>query len=361
MRKIFLLLYVLFSFTANAQLIADPTIEQVTFTDLAGNQIDDTIPIGYIAQLNVPIRNLDAVNGIPAGSCKIKIGLGTKMIVDPLFNVALTTTSEYFDWSSAFIGGQVQITGELRIPLPANYSGIAKFNVTGNVLEYSTITTNFLVTNHNTPVILSDEDPSNNSSFRLYKIVPTLPIPVNISSINAINDNCKIKVSFIAENEINVKSFDIETSKDGISFIKTGTLNAASLVQYSYSFGLSAATASPILYIRIKSTDKDGSFKYSDVKTVNAVCKSNNVVYAVYPNPAVNTNTVTIKIDGALLNGKYAACLYDAKGGLIKVKDFVFYGQQQFSYPVNNIAAGEYILKLITTSNDPVILRFQKN
>lgn len=359
MRRIFIAALFLVSFKSYSQLMADPALGQVSFTNIAGAAIDDTMPLGYVAQLNVPIKNLHPTNGLPAGSCKIKIGLGTKMILGPGFNIGSVPSSQYLSWTAAVIGGQVQLTGELIAPLPANYSVTEKFNVQGSVLNYSTITANFLTTNHNTQVILSDEDPTNNNSFRLYKIIPTNPIPVNFKNVSAANRNCNIFVAFTAENEINVANFEIETSKDGLQYNKAATLNANHRINYSYQLPITAQTESPILYLRIKSIDKNGSFKYSAIKTVNALC-NNNASYLLYPNPANNTNQVTIKVSNRVLNGKYLARLYDVKGSLVSTREFTFSGQQQFNYPLRNIASGKYVLKLINSENEITILQFQK-
>ncbi|MBL0358275.1 MAG: hypothetical protein IPP72_16035 [Chitinophagaceae bacterium] len=321
-------------------MIADPAIGQVSFTNISGSVIPDSLPLGYVAQLNIPIKNLSVSNDIPAGSCKIKIGLGSKIILEPGFILSLANTSQYFDWTAELNSGQVQLTGELKFPLPANFYDTAKFNIQGNILDYSTVTTNFLITNHNTPVILSDNDPANNSSFRPYKIIPPVPTPVNFSSVLAVKNNCSVDVLFRTENEINVTHFDIEISKDGIHFIKTGAINAAQLTNYKFSFPITPAVSSPVLYLRIKSVDLDGSYKYSITKTLNAECNSKGTL-GIYPNPVKGLEYITVRSSGGLLNGKYRATLYDITGRYISGKELSLDNQQQFAYPLGNISSGQ--------------------
>lgn len=358
MRKLLFIIATFICVHSQAQLIADPTIEQVRFTDLSGNAIDDTMPVGYIAQLNIPIRNLSFTTGIPQGSCKIKIGLGTKIILDPSFNIALASTSEYFDWTAAFVSGQVQLTGELRVPLPPAYSGVARFNVVGNVLEYSTITANFLITNHNTQVILSDEDPANNSSFRLYKIVAFEPIPVSFSSIQVTRKDCSAEIVFKTENELNVRQYDIEVSSNGRFFTKAGTINATNSLIYKYN---SPVTGSSVMYVRIKSIDFNGDYQYSTIKTLSGTCE-NKPVLTVYPNPATAPEDITIKATQGLLNGNYEVVLYDITGRKISSGKYIFNNQQQFIYPFSRLAAGQYLLTVINTSDATAtaVLKVQK-
>jgi Secretion system C-terminal sorting domain len=360
MKHILLSLLMLLCIKSYSQVIANPTIGQISFTSISGISIDDTLAKDYVARLNVPIENLNAASVLPAGTCKIKIGLGSKLIVQPGFNLTIVSTSQYFQWTSELNSGQVQITGDLIADLPANYSDVAKFNIQGSVLGYSTTTANFLITNHNSTVILSDEDPSNNSSFRYYKVIEPIVTPVNFTSLLAVNNNCNISVSFGTENEVNVSHYDIETSKDGSSFTKTGSLTAANLRTYQFLFPITASIASGNLYIRIKSVDRDGLYKYSITKTVNAIC-SKGLSFSIYPNPVRNTNLVTVKVSGGVLNGKYQATLYDAAGKFISGRTMMLNSLQQFEYPLANIAAGRYLLKLVSDNNEaPVVLKIQK-
>ncbi len=350
MKFVYLLLFTFCFSKTYCQVIADPSINQLSFTNVSGNAIDDTLPLGYVAQLNVPIQNQSTSNALPAGSCKIKIGLGSKMILDPNFDLGLVNTSQYFSWSSELNSGQVQITGNLIADLPANFLETAKFNVQGSVLDYSTITTNFLITNHNTSVILSDDNPANNSTFRPYKIIAPAPIPVNFTSLFALQKDCKVDVSFGTENEINVNHYDIEISKDGVHYDKAGLVKAANLINYKFQFPITASISTRLLYLRIKSVDNDGSFKYSSAKTLNAECKG-KISLSIYPNPVTsNTDYIIVNASGSLLNGKYRAALYDVTGRLISAKEFSFINQQQFTYPLGTIASGEYLLKVINTA-----------
>jgi len=74
-----------------------------------------------------------------------------------------------------------------------------------------------------------------------------------------------------------------------------------------------------------------------------------------------NEQYVTVMATGDGLNGKYSAQLFDATGRLISGKEYNFNYQQQFNYPINNIAPGHYLLKLLPAKNDvPVVIKIQK-
>jgi Secretion system C-terminal sorting domain len=339
---------------------ADPALSQPAITTVSTAPVDASmLPLDGVVQLNLPILNLNTANPLPAGTCKIKIGLGSKMVLDPAFDLNNTNTSAYFSWTAVNQGGQVQLTGDLIAPLPANYSATGIFQVKGNVVGSSTITINFLVTNHNTSEILSDENPNNNTSFLPYTVVN--PIPVTFTGINVKKEGCGIKVNFSAENEINVSHYEIEASRDGISYRTMGQTAARNSINYSYFFPLTDAIKAPLIQVRVKSVDKDGKVQYTETKTVKGTCDG-NLAISLYPNPLPKQqNTVTIRADEGIFNGTLAVSLLDITGKLLSNKNINCSNTRQFTYETGYLAAGQYLIKIQGNEGTaPVVLRFQK-
>lgn len=350
MKKHILLLFIAVSLmsTVRSQIFADPSIEQVFFSDLNGQPIDDTMPLGYVARLNVLIKNLNIQNGLPAGSCKIKIGLGSKLILQPGFNISLASTNQYFQWTAQSNGGQVQLTGELINAIPPGYGDTAKFNVQGSVLEYSTITANFLVTNHNTPVVLSDEEPSNNSSFRLYKIVPVL-IPVDFRFVTATNDNCQLRVDVGTDNETNVKEYTVEVSTNGRDFSSGAVIKALGLRQYTAKIPIEGAMQSPALFIRIRATDHDGRSRLSNTTLVNGLCGQSGKL-RIYPNPLNNGSLLNIRFTEGSSSGSFRITVRDMSGRQVQSGEYALLPSGNLQLDLSGVSAGEYLLLITSLS-----------
>jgi hypothetical protein len=348
MKRFFTLAILLVSLTSQAQLIADPALEQITFTDLAGNEIVDTFPLGNVVKLNIPIKNLHPDNGLPGGTCKIKVGLGSKLILAPGFDLSTVISSQYFEWTAANVGGQIQLTGELKNNLPANYVATAIFDVQGSVLEFSTVTANFLVSNHNAPVVLSDNDPSNNNSFRLYKIIPPITTPVDFRNLFASVSNCEMQVKFLTENELNVARYEIEVSNNATDFIIVKNLVARSLNVYEANFAMLANLRADNVFVRVKSIDIDGTFKYSETKRINNTCANRNVAFSLYPNPVYYSQSSIVHIKAnTLLNGNYTMQLIDATGRQVHQKILAANNSATISTAMPVLAKGMYWLKLV--------------
>ncbi len=164
---------------ANAQhaaVIADPQLQQIKFVDAQGFDLNSNeIATGLKSKMKIPFTVVNTGKAIPAGSCKIKIGLGSKLQLDSTFQLNSLALSQYFSWSKDFDGSQMQLTGTLVNALPTNVTGADfVFDVVSSAMGNSTITANFLITNHNTGITLSDSQGDNNSSSKTYQITDAI-------------------------------------------------------------------------------------------------------------------------------------------------------------------------------------------
>jgi hypothetical protein len=356
MKKLFFSLLIaspLFSFAQSVT--ADPALEPMKITTLVSGIISiSQLPLNGIIKLKVPILNKNIANALPAGSCKVKIGLGSKLILDPTFNLTTVNTSNFFTWSAVSSGGQVQIIGDLINELPANFNDTAYFDVRGSIVGNSTITTNFLVTNHNTTVTLSDENGANNNAATAYAIIVNA-LPVTFTDIFTEKKDCSLKVFFDIENEINVNRYELEVSKDFNTFEKIATVSANNLKRYTFDyFTIPETYQVPILLVRIKSVDMDGKFQYSEIKKTAGTCNS-KVGLSLYPNPVPkNTYSFYLQKDNGFFNGTYSISILDMAGKLIKTTEIKLINIARFTCNMDNVSAGQYLIKVYNTNSKTI-------
>lgn len=340
----------------------DPKLGAIKMTDLAGNTVNENfIQPGQLVKLVIPVENTDHNAAIPKGSCKVKIGLGSKLQLDPLLDLTTVNSSNYFTWSVANAGGQSQLTGELNTALPASFQQVeVAFKVVGNQAGHSTITANFLITNHNTVTILSDNDGSNNASFLKYEITSaTAPVPVTTIDELAKAD-CSLKVNFSIDREIDVNNYQVEASNNGVDFVKVYQTNAASLAAYKATISIPKELQSPVVYVRVKSTFNSGRVSYSTAKSVSGVCDGKWVV-DMYPNPTRGNEDVVIRAVEGSFDGKYSLTLVDMAGRVVDVKQMELNNVLNFKYKIANWAAGKYSIKIVNTNGaQATMLHFEK-
>ena len=112
---------------------------------------------------------------------------------------------------------------------------------------------------------------------------PLSPLPIDLLSFNAVVKDRIIEIYWQTASEHNNDFFTIERSKDGYYFepilYKDGAGNSNSLISYSDK---DLEPLEGISYYRLKQTDFDGAFDYSDIRVVS---NDGNEQFLIYPNP----------------------------------------------------------------------------
>jgi hypothetical protein len=246
-------------FAQRPAVTADPELGKVVMTDQTGFPVDaNAILAEQVINLRIPVLNDGHGNAVPAGSCKIKIGLGSKLVIDPQYNLNNTALSNYFKWTAAENGGQVQITGELVNALPANVTSVnVSFKVKAKAEGKSTITANFLITNHNTNAVLSDEDGANNATSLAYrvtgKVAPAASGKLELSLYPNPVTNARAVTISVVQGELKGK-YNITLLDLGGKLVQVSQVDLNGVPNFAYKFGNIASGK----YL-IKIVNEDGS------------------------------------------------------------------------------------------------------
>ena len=112
------------------------------------------------------------------------------------------------------------------------------------------------------------------SNFTQHNLVP---LPVNFTAFTAIAQKGQSLLNWQTAQEQNSRDFVIERSVDGVSYSAIGNVEAAgnSQAPSNYSF-VDAAPVAGRNYYRLKETDLDNKFMYSDVRIVNFAATDDN-------------------------------------------------------------------------------------
>ena len=125
-------------------------------------------------------------------------------------------------------------------------------------------------------------------------VIGTLPVEFLNFDADVICD--EVNLNWVTASETNNDYFTVEKSKDGKDFFEIvkidGAGNSNSALNYSY---IDYEPYNGISYYRLKQTDFDGKFSYSEMKSVN-IEKVDKIVF--FPNPTNDILNITIP-DGA--------------------------------------------------------------
>jgi hypothetical protein len=134
----------------------------------------------------------------------------------------------------------------------------------------------------NTFYVIEQTVCGNYSRDTVYVNVQPLPLTMLSYTVN-VTAQKTVHNQWITTNETNVANFNVQRSKDGISFYTIAAIpaNNNNYNQYDYT---DAYPLNGKSYYRIQSVDKDGKLAYSSVQQVNLV--QQQASFVMYPNPA---------------------------------------------------------------------------
>lgn len=177
------------------------------------------------------------------------------------------------------------------------------------------------------------------------------PLPVTITTIKAKEENKNIAVEWKVENELNIQSYEVEKSVNGVNFTKVATVNAGAL---TYNW-LDVNPAAGYNYYRIRSINQNGEISYSQIVKV-MIGKTAPSISAY---PTIIENGVT----GLQLNnmpaGKYDVRLINAAGQIVLIKQINYNGGNSVEEirVDNSSSKGIYHLEVIGPDNKKTIIK----
>ncbi|MBC7721622.1 MAG: T9SS type A sorting domain-containing protein, partial [Pedobacter sp.] len=181
----------------------------------------------------------------------------------------------------------------------------------------------------------------NFTTFGNFGVTNGTGLPVSFASISAVKSVIGTDVSWSIATEVNTDKYVVEKSTDSRSFSAIGAVTATNAGKYSFA-DLSVNNGTS--FYRIKAIDKDGTFQYSTVVSINSTNATASV--QVYPNP-VNNGNLNVQLSN-LNKGNYSISVYNTIGQIIYTKNIVCNNLNtvlSIALPTS-VKAGTYNLKI---------------
>lgn len=180
----------------------------------------------------------------------------------------------------------------------------------------------------------------------------TLPISLFDFSANAVGTK-SVNLDWKTSTETNSDYFGIERSIDGVNWDYITEVRAAGNsttdLSYSYLDTYSSFNRSEvsILYYRLKMTDQDATFEYSDIRGVNFTSNNNGVI-SVYPNPTLDRINIDLT-DVDMQVGDVKVGMYDQSGREVMTKNVIGSGIELID--ATNLTSATYHI-IVTQGSD---------
>lgn len=241
-----------------------------------------------------------------------------------------------------------------NISLSDNRIGSPGTDIPANSAAIHVLNINF--SNQNPPsfgwLAESDEVPGlvySNSNFDEFSIIVMgpqfAPLPVKLTTFSAEQYGASASMlNWSTSSEINSDFFGIERSEDGITWTTIGNVRAAgnssSKLEYSYIDNKLPLNRNKnqIFYYRLRMTDLDGKFEYSDVRGVN-FNRTSDWAVSIYPNPTADL--INVDLTGLDLGaGDINLSVYDNVARQVISKKIIGNGIELID--VTQLPAGSY-------------------
>lgn len=187
------------------------------------------------------------------------------------------------------------------------------------------------------------------SKFSYIRVNPNtcdpVALPIQLLSFDAIPEENKVLTKWSTATERNNDYFTVERTIDGIAWIEIGQVKGAGNSNYKLDYQL--YDLHPVIgtqYYKLKQTDYDGRFSYSDVRSATFFRDGNQNI-TVYPNPS--KGKFTVQVHGEQLE-QATIKLFDLAGHFIW-KEENFSGKE-FHFDMSDHPSGMYLLEIETAS-----------
>ena len=171
-------------------------------------------------------------------------------------------------------------------------------------------------------------------------------LPVKLAAFNAAVENKTVQLDWLTATELNTSHFSVQHSTNGSNFAEIGSVKAIGAGANSYKF-TDLTPAEGVNYYRLQSVDKNGSYTYSKVVSVNFAGNTNK--FAVYPTLTHDGN-VSIRINEATA-GTASIKVIDLNGRILQTsKITIAEGSNLLPYKITAATKGTYIVNVETAT-----------
>jgi hypothetical protein len=161
-------------------------------------------------------------------------------------------------------------------------------------------------------------------------------------SFKAVLNKGKVDLTWITQSEVNNEYFTIERSSNGVDFDSILSVNgniALNLIQ-NYAT-IDENPLKGISYYRLKQTDFDGKFTYSNIEIINNISGLSSVKF--YPNPIGENKVMNLQFVGDF-NHNMSVIICDSKGSKVYENDIFIYNNDALTLHLEDLNAGLYII-----------------
>lgn len=183
-------------------------------------------------------------------------------------------------------------------------------------------------------------------------VVQSIILPAKLTGFTANRDGVSNKLVWNFTMQESMSNFEIERSTDGLHYTLVGKVNAAGNGTYTFTDN---QPAKEVNYYRIKIINKDGSYEYSAIRTIN---NTGSFAVSIYPNPV--GNILSLKID-AEKKENLQLQIADVEGKVLLYQQLrADAGSAIKTINTTSLKGGSYFVKITSATKEQWVMKFEK-
>ncbi len=167
-------------------------------------------------------------------------------------------------------------------------------------------------------------------------------LPVKLLGFMASLVDGKVNLNWETTNEVNAKSFIVQTSNDGDDWGDVATVTAKNNQSTNQYYLNNIVPRDGTNYFRLKMVNLDGSFTYSDIQKV--ILQPKKELFTLAPNPAINQTILSF--DGDVKQATIT--VFNVLGKVVATKQVNLQGSNSCQLETAQLAKGIYSVRVIT-------------
>ena len=190
--------------------------------------------------------------------------------------------------------------------------------------------------------------------------VENAALPVTLISFSAqAQENGQVRLNWSTASEVSNSFFTVERSQDGINFELIGTREGAGnsdrTINYEFTDLYPEAGAN---FYRLKQTDFNGEFEYSEVLRVFVNANSGEISFRLFPNPVSKNQELTLEINGGIpANNQLQYEIVSLKGRKLLSGELEI-ERNRATINIGHWNSGLYLLRINGEGYTPEVIRF---
>jgi hypothetical protein len=183
-------------------------------------------------------------------------------------------------------------------------------------------------------------------------------LPIELFSLNAVDKNKYVEITWATSSEINNDYFEVEKSTNGVDFFSIERIEGSGMSANAIFYSAKDYNpSSGVSYYRIKQVDFDGKFSFSKIISITRNASISD--FLISPNPANENMNISFNSEFSIKANVQILNYTGSK--ILSFETNIIKGENIIPVEIKDIESGIYIIKISGENSKDLNAKFIKN